>query len=608
MLSDHAPHFLHFRDFNGGVLPNRAPRFLWQVLWLRYRGRVLLLLLATLGGIGLHSFEPLLLRDLIKALQAGGDAVGWRPEVWTPLLLIGAAWLSSAACNRLRDWVDALTSPILKLEVQSLLFTYLLEHSPDFLQNNFAGKLGQKIRQAGEASVTLLAILSNDVLRLILAMVIGVSLSAGESWMFPLLLIGWTLPTVVVSVFLARRCLALSRVLSDEISTCTGVIVDVVTNADIVRAFAQGPFECIRVAQALGKEMNAAKKLRWFILIFAAVLYTGLLLFQFAFTALAVHKTVSGSMGVGELVMVISLGAIIGNNVWGLCTRAIDFFDQFGVLHSALDVILIPHANPDLPEAPTLQVTAGAIRFQNIAFAHRDGSRVFQNFNLSIRPGEKVGLVGPSGAGKSTLIRMLRRHFEPQSGQILIDGQDIATVSLSSLNQAVAEVPQDPGLFHRSIADNIGYARSQASEDEVVEAAGLAHCHGFIMARPQGYQSIVGERGVRLSGGERQRIAIARAFLKKARLLVLDEATSALDSETEHAIREALWQLFEGRTVIAIAHRLSTVNRMDRILYLENGSIEEEGSHAQLLARGGRYARLWTRQLDGFITEEVKGL
>jgi ATP-binding cassette subfamily B protein len=385
------------------------------------------------------------------------------------------------------------------------------------------------------------------------------------------------------------------------VAAATGVVVDVAANADIVRAFARAPFECGRAAAALDRESAAARKLRWFTTLFAVVLYTGLILFQFAFVAYAVHLAVLGRLGVGEVVMAFSLGAILGANVWALCARMLDLFEHLGVLDGALDIVRVPHGIADLPGAPALMVHQGEVRFEAVGFAHRDGTQVFRDFSLTIRPGEKVGIVGPSGAGKSTLIRLLRRQFEPQSGRILIDGQDIAGVSLASLNEAVAEVPQDPGLLHRSIADNIRYARLDAGDDEIIDAARHAHCHDFILRRPGGYDAVVGERGIRLSGGERQRIAIARAFLKPSRLLVLDEATSALDSETEHAIREALWAVLDRRTVIAIAHRLSTVSRMDRILYLEDGVVAEEGSHAELLARGGRYARLWGRQVDGFM-------
>jgi ATP-binding cassette subfamily B protein len=246
-------------------------------------------------------------------------------------------------------------------------------------------------------------------------------------------------------------------------------------------------------------------------------------------------------------------------------------------------------------------VRQGEIVFEDISFSHSDGHPVFQGLNLRIKAGEKVGLVGKSGAGKSTLVKLLRRQFEPQGGRILIDGQNVSEVTWDSVNEAIAEVQQMPGVFHRPVRDNIRYSKPEADETVVVSAAKDAHAHDFISGREAGYDTIVGEQGIKLSGGERQRVAIARALVKDAKILVLDEATSSLDSESEHLIQEALFELMRGRTVIAIAHRLSTIVGMDRIVYLENGRIVEQGNHAELLARGGPYAQLWNRQVGGFI-------
>jgi ATP-binding cassette subfamily B protein len=301
--------------------------------------------------------------------------------------------------------------------------------------------------------------------------------------------------------------------------------------------------------------------------------------------------------------MVISLAAILVTNVWSLCEQLLGFFEQVGTLGAALAVIARPHEILEAADARPLQLTAGDIRFENVRYAYQDGRILFENLNLHIRAGERVGLVGPSGAGKSTLTRLLRRHYDLSGGRILIDGQDIAQVTLASLNLAIADVPQDPALFHRSLRDNIAYPRPDASDDEVMQAARAAHCEDFMARRQEGLNVIVGERGIRLSGGERQRVALARAFVKNAPLLVLDEATSALDSETEAKIQDAIDHLCQGRTVIAIAHRLSTLSRMDRIVVMDHGQIVEEGTHAQLLARQGHYARLWACQSAGFIPD-----
>jgi ATP-binding cassette subfamily B protein len=309
----------------------------------------------------------------------------------------------------------------------------------------------------------------------------------------------------------------------------------------------------------------------------------------------------SGAISLGAFTMIYLLANQIGRGVQDLSFRMLDYFEQLGTLSEALDLVSAPHEITDKLDARPLLVTRGHIRFENVCFRHPNGYQVFENLNLDIQPGERVGLVGPSGAGKSTLVRLLRRQFEPQKGRILIDGQDIGHVTWDSLNEAIAEVPQMPGVFHRNVRDNIRYARPLADPAEVEGAAKQAHAHDFIAERDEGYDMIVGEQGIKLSGGERQRVAIARALVKDARILVLDEATSSLDSESEHLIQSALWTLVQGRTVIAIAHRLSTIAGMDRVVYLDNGKILEDGPHRELLANNGPYSRLWNRQMGGFI-------
>jgi ABC-type multidrug transport system fused ATPase/permease subunit len=260
----------------------------------------------------------------------------------------------------------------------------------------------------------------------------------------------------------------------------------------------------------------------------------------------------------------------------------------------------------DKPGAKTLHVKKGEVAINDIAFTYPENTQngtVFTHFSLRIKPGEKIGLVGPSGGGKSTLTRLLLRFDDVQEGTIEIDGQNIEEVTQESLRQKIAYVPQEPLLFHRSIRDNITYGRPDASENELIKSTKKANAHEFIMALPNGYGTVVGERGVKLSGGQRQRVAIARAILKDAPILVLDEATSALDSENEVEVQKALWKLMEGRTTVVIAHRLSTIQRMDRIIVLQDGAIAEEGSHKKLLANKGLYAKLWSHQSGGFIEE-----
>jgi ATP-binding cassette subfamily B protein len=520
-------------------------------------------------------------------------------------LLLGGLWVASALFNRLRELLDLHTSPALRHAIQIRLFDHLIDHSPRYFQDNFAGNLGQKVKQAGQSAIQILEILTNDIIRIVVILAIGLTLLASAQTLFAGLLVGWTAAHLTLSALLARRCLRLSHAFSEEVSSTTGRMVDVIANAELVRAFARRRQELAGLSDALTGEIDRSKELRWFLTKMWFWLFNALLVFQITLIGLAVSEATAGRMSVGDFAMVFSLASIVGTNVWGLSTRMLGFFEQLGILSGALELIVRPHEIPDPPGRPDLAVTAGAIRFEDVRFAHPGGGAVFDGLSLTIRPGERVALVGPSGVGKSTLVRLLRRQFPVQGGRILIDGQDIAGVSLASLNRAVAEVPQLPSLFHRSIRDNIAYGSEGATDDAIRAAAARAHCDRFIEGRAGGYNTVVGERGIQLSGGERQRVAIARAFLKDAPILVLDEATSSLDSETEHLIQDALLGLFEGRTVIAIAHRLSTVTGMDRILYMEAGQILEDGDHATLLRRDGPYARLWRRQVGGFLPDDA---
>ncbi len=591
----------HYRNLNYARIPKAPLAFLAKFLWTRFRWRVIAAVLCTLGGIGLMSLEPIFLGRLVEALRLNSYQGLWSPVVWLPFWLVSGAWVASAIFNRLGEIVDLQTSPQLREEIQVYLFSWLIDHSPDYFHSNFAGRLATKIKQAGSSSITILNLVTNDIVRVIASVVISVLIIGVDHLGLAIMVMVWTPVYIGLSLLLAKRRKALSKEFQDQVSASTGVLVDLVTNADLVKSFANSNKESCNVAQAVKKERVASKRLRWFATAMNLVLYTGMQLFQIALIGATLYMTMRGQMVVGDTVKMVSLSVLLMNNIWGAASRMLELLEHVGQFTSALDSVLVPHAITDVPNAKPLAATRGAIEIDGLGFAHTDGKVVFHALSLSIPHAQKVALVGPSGSGKSTLIKLLRRHHQPQSGRVLIDGQDISLVTQVSVNKAIAEIPQQPGLFHRSIRENIRYAKDDASAGEIVQAAKNAHAEEFISERPKGYDALVGEQGIQLSGGERQRVAIARALLKDAPILILDEATASLDSETEHYIHDALWRLFEGRTVIAIAHRLSTISHMDRILFLDSGQVLEDGTHAELLEMNGRYAQLWRRQVDRFV-------
>jgi ATP-binding cassette subfamily B protein len=586
--------------------PMRVPGtpfgFVWFLIRRHYRWRAVAFVALVVLATSIEAMSSYVLKLIINSLT---EAVNAKATDFGPLAiyatLFAAVWYLPAVVVRAAEAVDIYMSPRMRALAQKYLFAYMMGHSPRYFQENFAGKLGQKVKQAGQATVSLLSIIAFDSVRMAVLLGVGGVLLASQNAFYALTLYGWAAVYLIVVTWLARRCVVLSKAFSDEVSTSTGRLIDAISNADLVRAFARAAYERRFLSRFLADEMNASQSLRWFLVVMRVFMSTAMLVLMMSLVLLAMRDTLAGAITIGAFTMVFFLTTSIARAVQELSYRMLDFFEQLGTLAEALELVTQKHEIVDKPGAKPLAVGAGEIVFENIAFSHADGHPVFQGLNLRIKAGEKVGLVGKSGAGKSTLVKLLRRQFEPQGGRILIDGQDVADVTWDSVNEAIAEVQQMPGVFHRPVRDNIRYSKPDADERLVVSAAKDAHAHDFITNREAGYDTIVGEQGIKLSGGERQRVAIARALVKDARVLVLDEATSSLDSESEHLIQEALFELMKGRTVIAIAHRLSTIVGMDRIVYLENGRIIEQGNHGELLARGGPYAQLWNRQVGGFI-------
>ncbi|MGH7153710.1 MAG: ABC transporter ATP-binding protein, partial [Acetobacteraceae bacterium] len=395
---------------------------------------------------------------------------------------------------------------------------------------------------------------------------------------------------------LARRGTPLHRTNEAKAASVDGELVDVIGNMGVVRAFGATFREQHRIGRRIEAEMGARRasllyleKLRLIHAVLTALLVAGVVAF-------GIMLWQRGQATVGDIALLTALAMTILNCTRDLAVALVDLTQHVARLEEAIGALLTRHDLPDRQGAAALLPGPGRVAFENVSFAYPERAPVLRDFDLTIEPGQRVGLVGYSGAGKSTVLALLQRFYDVSGGHILIDGQDIAGVMQDSLRHTMAIVPQDISLFHRSVLENIRYARPSASEEQVLAAAEMAHCRDFIEALPEGFDTIVGDRGVKLSGGQRQRLAIARALLKDAQILLLDEATSALDTESERAIQAALDRLMHGRTVIAIAHRLSTLSNFDRIIVMDRGRIIEDGSPAELAARPGPYRDLLRKQ------------
>jgi ATP-binding cassette subfamily B multidrug efflux pump len=483
---------------------------------------------------------------------------------------------------------------------------HVLRQPVGWFESDFAGRIANRIMQAppaaGEAVFQVF-----DMAAFAAATFIGALLMLAEAdprLMIPLLL--WFAGYLLLMRWTIRRAGPAATASSDARSAVTGRVVDSYTNIHSVKLFANQDQELNYAKEAIEKsrqtfqtEMRIVTKMDM-----ALTFLNGLMILGVG--GLAVWFWVDGTASIGVVAAALALVLRINSMTYWIMWASTNLAQNLGTLAEGMETIAQPITLVDKPNAPALRFDQGLIQIQNVSHHYGRGFGGLKNVSLTIRPGEKIGLVGRSGAGKSTLVKLMLRFYDTESGAILIDGQNIADVTQESLRRQIGMVQQDSSLLHRSVRDNIFYGRPDATEDMMIAAARKAEAHDFILTLEdpqgrQGYDAHVGERGVKLSGGQRQRVAIARVILKDAPILILDEATSALDSEAEAAIQGALYGVMEGKTVIAIAHRLSTIAAMDRIVVLEDGQVVEDGPHNDLLRQNGLYARFWARQSGGFI-------
>lgn len=571
----------------------------------RFRGLMIFMLLLETG----QAAGSILVPYAIKALMDAVADIQPSPEMlWEavkpPLLLLVGLNVAEIIFSRGSGALLIIIGPRLRQRTTRLLYAYLQQHSPRYFANHFTGSLAHRISETAiSVNHTTWAVLFDFwpigvTFGVSVALLLNVHIQLGG------FVAGWVVLYVMLSYWMATRCQPYAQNYAATRSLVSGKIVDAVTNMLNAKLFARLDYEREYLEGFLETEVKEGRRtfwymerVRWFQFTAAAILKIGTI-------GYALWLWGGGQISVGDFAMATGLALLVIGDARNLTRRFLEFFEYVGNVANGVDTIVKPHEIVDVIDAKPLQVTAGRIEFRDVCFGYEPSRPVFENLNVVIEPGQRVGLVGFSGSGKSTFVSLILRNYEPQSGMILIDGQDIVRATQDSLHSQVSLIPQDPSLFHRSLKQNIAYGRVHANQEEIRRATRLAHADAFIDAMPEGYESLVGERGVKLSGGQRQRIAIARVMLKDAPILILDEATASLDSITEKTIQENLDRVMGRKTVIAIAHRLSTIAHLDRILVFDQGRIVEDGSHDSLLARKGFYYRLWAMQAGGFLPEE----
>lgn len=532
-----------------------------------------------------------------------------RSQAWISLqwfVLAGILfWIANEFFQRLRDFLRARAFPQLEADIRMEMFDHIQRHSPKYFNEHFAGSLSNKISDMTTQVTSILQTITVFISAVISIFLTLLFFSKVNSIFVSILAI-WIAIHFAICFYFTKKCVEFSTIHGKARSRLAGKIVDSFTNNFAVNLFFRFSFEKFLIGAYQKTEQKANYQTQYYSALMQSALSILFLTGIITLNAILLLYWTKYKISTGEVVQVFNTTFNVSLILWVTSDLLPQFFKSIGIAKQAFSVMKAPKDIIDSPHAKPLVVSKGEIIFENVSFQYNHEKGLFHDKNVYIKGGEKVGLVGYSGAGKSTFINLILRFYPIHRGKILIDGQDIACSTLESLRKQITLIPQDSFLFHRSLKDNIGYGNPQASHEKIIEAANLAHCNEFIKRCPDGYATLVGERGTKLSGGERQRIAIARAMLTTSPILILDEATSSLDSITEQLIQESLEHLMFNRTTIVVAHRLATLSKMDRILVFDQGKIVEEGSHKELISKGGHYADMWQMQAGGFLPKNPK--
>jgi len=560
------------------------------------------MILGVVVGAATNAIIPLYFKRLFDALTTLPQNLESAAFLVEILILIAIVELIHWFAWRVSEFSASLSVSRIIKELSDYCFAYLHKHSLTFFNNNFGGSLTKRVNRFSRSYESITDRVQYDYIPLVVNVILIVAILMARNVYIGLGMMLWVLIFTTINIIFSRYKLPYDLERSNADTATTGILADTITNHNNVKLF--GGYE--REIKNYGHATDKLRRLR----LLTWIMGSGFFAFQGLFiTALeialfyfAIKLWVMGQFTIGDFVLIQSYIIIVIGKVWDFGRVIQRTYEDLSDANEMTEILETPHEIADIPGAKMIKIKNGEIKFDNVKFCYNETRTVLDKFNLTVTPQEKIALVGPSGAGKSTIVRLILRQHELTAGKILIDDQPIEKITLESLWSAVSLVPQDPILFHRTLAENISYGKPNATKAEIAKAAKLAHCDEFIKDLSKGYDTYVGERGVKLSGGERQRVAIARAILHNAPILVLDEATSSLDSESERLIQDALGKLIEGKTVIVVAHRLSTIMKMDRIIVIDAGKIAEQGSHSELLKKpNGLYRKLWQVQAGGFI-------
>lgn len=577
--------------------------FFWYFIKLHKYKFISLFLTSSLYAIS-TSFSPYLIKVIVdNIVQFKGDPKDIYSVVLIPSILYILLRILLSVFMRVENIIQIYTIPQIKAQIREYMFKHTLKHSYGFFQEIMSGSIANQILNMANCFERIYTAIHDGLYPCILSFTISAIIMYKTVPSFAFFFIVWFILSLSVTSYLSTRSIFLSDQRAAAESALSGNIVDIFRNIVTVLTFFNKDVELKYLARAQNNEFQASKNLEWELLkihLFRSIATTIMLA---CMLILLIEGWKKNLVTIGDFTFVSSTAFNMAHLTWVASREFVTLYKEWGISRQSFSLLQVPYSNIDLPNAQDLFVSTGTINFNQVKFRYPTGDDIFENQSVTIAAKQKVGLVGFSGSGKTTFVKLIMRFFEPQHGSIEIDNQNIHNLSTKSIRQNIAMIPQDPGLFNRSILENILYGNPNASYQDVINAAKKAHCHEFILEQPQGYDTIIGEQGEGLSAGQRQRLAIARAALKNAPILILDEATSALDSVTEQKIQQSIHAIMQDKTAIVIAHRLSTLMHLDRILVFDHGKIIEDGSHQELLIKNGHYAKLWHMQTNGFILQ-----